>query len=65
VRVTSDVKFLVDVGRQAVPVRSDAALDRALAVTGGEPFDAWGLWDGHSLRLGAVAKPGKAPEVVG
>jgi hypothetical protein len=65
VRVTSDVKFLVDVGRQAVLVRSDAALDRALAVTGGEPFDAWGLWDGHSLRLGAVAKPGKAPEVVG
>jgi hypothetical protein len=65
VRPTGDTRYLVDVRRQAVPVRSDAALDRALAVTGGAPFDAWGLWDGRSLRLGAVAEPGRAPEVVG
>ncbi|WNV91537.1 SWIM zinc finger family protein [Umezawaea sp. Da 62-37] len=65
VRPTADVRFLVDVARRALPVRGDAALDRALALTGGEPFDAWGLWDGHGLRVGAVAEPGKAPEVVG
>ncbi len=65
VRASGDVRFLVDVGRHGLPVRADAALDRALALTGGEPFDAWGLWDGRSLRLGAVAEPGKAPEVVG
>lgn len=65
VRPTSDTKHLVDATRRAVPVRGDAALDRALAMTGGDPFDAWGLWDGRNLRLGAVAEPGKAPEVVG
>ena len=65
VRASGDLRFLVDVGRHGLPVRGDAALDRALAVTGGEPFDAWGIWDGHNLRLGAVAEPGKAPEVVG
>jgi hypothetical protein len=30
----------------------------ALALTGGEAFDAWGLWDGHALRLGAVTVGG-------
>ena len=65
VRASADVKFLLDADRHALPVRGDAALDRALAVTGGDPFDAWGLWDGHTLRLGAVAEPGKAPEIVG
>ncbi|HEX6343307.1 SWIM zinc finger family protein [Umezawaea sp.] len=64
VRASGDLRFLVDAGRRGLPVRGDAALDRALAVTGGEPFDAWGLWDGHGLRLGAVAEPGGAPEVV-
>ncbi|MFE2755481.1 SWIM zinc finger family protein [Actinosynnema sp. NPDC059335] len=65
VRVTEDVRWLVDAGGHGVPVRGDVALDQALAVTGGEAFDAWGLWDGRELRLGAVAMPGGAPEVVG
>ena len=42
----------------------DVATDRALAVHGGRPFDAIGLWDGWSVRLGAVAVPGEAPEVM-
>lgn len=65
VRATADTARLVDAEGRGVPVRGDVALDRALAVTGGEAFDAWGLWDGRELRLGAVARPGGAPEVVG
>jgi hypothetical protein len=64
VRASGDLRFLVDVGRHGLAVRGDEALDRALAITGGEPFDAWGLWNGHHLRLGAVAEPGKPPEPV-
>lgn len=65
VRATEDTGHLVDATGRAVRVRSDLALDQALAVTGGAPFDAWGLWNGRELRLGAVAAPGSAPEVVG
>ncbi|GLZ32580.1 hypothetical protein Lesp02_47680 [Lentzea sp. NBRC 105346] len=56
---------LVDVDQRGVPVRDDSALDLALAITGGAAFDAWGLWDGRTFRLGAVATPGGPPEVVG
>ncbi|GAB2999060.1 SWIM zinc finger family protein [Saccharothrix stipae] len=65
VRVTEDALRLVDGTGRGVRVRGDLALDQALALTGGEPFDAWGLWNGGELRLGAVATPGGAPEVVG
>ncbi|MGM1058162.1 SWIM zinc finger family protein [Saccharothrix sp. Mg75] len=65
VRLTGDTGHLVDGTGHGLPVRADLALDRALAVTGGAAFDAWGLWDGHALRLGAVAGPGRAPEVLG
>ncbi|GAA3460408.1 SWIM zinc finger family protein [Saccharothrix longispora] len=65
VRLTGDTAHLVDGTGRGLPVRADVALDQALAVTGGAAFDAWGLWDGHSLRLGAVAGPGRAPEVLG
>jgi hypothetical protein len=65
VRFTADARHLADAERLVLPVRDDRALDRALAVTGGAEFDAWGLWDGTSVRLGAVAAPGGAPEVVG
>jgi hypothetical protein len=65
VRVTEDTRHLVDATGRGVPVRSDLALDQALALTGGAPFDAWGLWNGRELRLGAVASPGSAPEVLG
>ncbi|MFD1152730.1 hypothetical protein, partial [Saccharothrix hoggarensis] len=65
VRVTEDTGHLVDGAGRGLRVRADLALDQALAVTGGEPFDAWGLWNGRELRLGAVAEPGRAPEVVG
>ncbi|MEU4739271.1 SWIM zinc finger family protein [Actinosynnema sp. NPDC023658] len=65
VRVTEDTARLVDGAGHGVRVRGDLALDQALAVTGGGPFDAWGLWNGRELRLGAVATPGGTPEVVG
>ncbi|MBB5958823.1 hypothetical protein FHS29_005432 [Saccharothrix tamanrassetensis] len=65
VRLTADAKHLLDVSGRGLPVRGDLALDQAIAVTGGEPFDAWGLWNGRELRLGAVAEPGRAPEVLG
>ncbi|MFC6088290.1 SWIM zinc finger family protein [Saccharothrix lopnurensis] len=65
VRPTRDTARLVDGEGRGVPVRADLGLDQALAVTGGGVFDAWGLWDGRELRLGAVALPGGAPEVVG
>jgi hypothetical protein len=54
----------IDADGRALPVVDDIAADRALAIHGGEPFDAIGLWDGWSFRLGAVAEPGGAPEVV-
>ncbi|HEX7302936.1 SWIM zinc finger family protein [Lentzea sp.] len=50
---------LADTSGHALPVRDDSGLDMALALTGGVPFDAWGLWDGHALRLGAIAVDGK------
>ncbi|WP_158850616.1 SWIM zinc finger family protein [Saccharothrix deserti] len=65
VRATEDTRQLVDATGHGVRVRVDLALDQALALTGGGPFDAWGLWNGRELRLGAVAEPGRAPEVVG
>ncbi|GAA1266272.1 SWIM zinc finger family protein [Saccharothrix xinjiangensis] len=65
VRPTRDTAWLVDDEGRGVPVRADLALDQALAVTGGGAFDAWGLWNGRELRLGAVARPGGVPEVVG
>jgi len=65
VRLTAGAEHLVDGTGRGLPVRADSALDQAIAVTGGEPFDAWGLWDGRALRLGAVAEPGRPPEVVG
>ncbi|PSL55460.1 SWIM zinc finger protein [Saccharothrix carnea] len=65
VRVTEDTRHLVDSTGRGIPVRGDLALDQALALTGGALFDAWGLWNGRELRLGATAKPGEAPEVVG
>ncbi|GGP37404.1 SWIM zinc finger family protein [Saccharothrix coeruleofusca] len=65
VRVSADTRHLVDGSGRAVPVRADLALEQAVALTGGAVFDAWGLWDGRVLRLGAVAEPGAAPEVVG
>ncbi|QFZ16140.1 SWIM zinc finger family protein [Saccharothrix syringae] len=65
VRPTADTRALVDAEGRGVPVRDDLGLERALALTGGAPFDAWGLWNGRELRLGAVARPGGAPEVVG
>ncbi|MEO6086947.1 MAG: SWIM zinc finger family protein, partial [Umezawaea sp.] len=37
VRASGDLRFLVDVGRRGLPVRNDAGLDRALAITGGDP----------------------------
>jgi hypothetical protein len=49
---------LADESGHGLPVRDDTGLDMALALTGGAPFDAWGLWDGHALRLGAVAVDG-------
>ncbi|SDH44325.1 SWIM zinc finger [Lentzea fradiae] len=55
---------LVDGTGHGLPVRDDGGLDMALALTGGVPFDAWGLWDGHALRLGAVVVDGRL-EVVG
>jgi hypothetical protein len=54
----------IDSERRALPVLDDVAADRALAIHGGAPFDVFGLWDGWVLRIGAVAKPGGAPEVV-
>ncbi|MFI9008749.1 SWIM zinc finger family protein [Actinosynnema sp. NPDC053489] len=65
VRVTEDTRYLVDPTSRGLPVRGDLALDQALALTGGGAFDAWGLWNGRDLRLGAVAEPGGTPEVVG
>ncbi|MCE6996958.1 SWIM zinc finger domain-containing protein [Saccharothrix sp. S26] len=65
VRVTEDNRHLVDHTGHGLPVRADLALDQALALTGGDPFDAWALWNGRDLRVGAVAIPGEAPEVVG
>ncbi|MFJ6670375.1 SWIM zinc finger family protein [Actinosynnema sp. NPDC091369] len=65
VRVTEDCRHLVDSTGRGLPVRGDLALDQALALTGGAPFDAWALWNGRELRLGAVATSGGAPEVVG
>ncbi|RKT51960.1 SWIM zinc finger family protein [Saccharothrix australiensis] len=65
VRLTADARHLLDATGRGLPVRGDLALDEAVAITGGEPFDAWGLWNGRELRLGAVAGPGRAPEVVG
>jgi hypothetical protein len=65
VRVTEDGRHLVDSTAHGLPVRADLALDQALALTGGHPFDAWGLWNGRELRLGGVALPGEPPEVVG
>lgn len=56
---------LVDADRRGVAVRDDGALDLALAITGGAPFDTWGLWDGRTFRIGAISEPGGAPEVVG
>ena len=56
--------YLVDVSGRPLPVRAGHALARALARTGGEPFDAMGLWDGTALQLCAVAAPGAFPEVV-
>ncbi|MEU4801386.1 SWIM zinc finger family protein [Actinosynnema sp. NPDC023587] len=65
VRLTADTRHLLDAAGRGLPVRDDPALDQAVALTAGEPFDAWGLWNGRELRLGAVAEPGRAPEVVG
>jgi hypothetical protein len=49
---------LADTSGHGLPVRDDSGLDMALALTGGEPFDVWGLWDGHALRIGAIARDG-------
>ncbi|MCC8247483.1 SWIM zinc finger family protein [Saccharothrix luteola] len=65
VRVTADTRHLVDEEGRGLQVRGDLGLDQALALTGGGQFDAWGLWNGRELRLGAVAVAGGAPEVVG
>ncbi|MEV0677101.1 SWIM zinc finger family protein [Actinosynnema sp. NPDC050436] len=65
VRVTADTAHLLDATGRGLPVRDDLALDQAIALTAGGPFDAWGLWNGRELRLGAIAEPGRAPEVVG
>jgi hypothetical protein len=55
---------LVDIEGRGLPVADTVATDRALAIHGGQPFDAAALWDGWDLRLGAVANPGKALEVI-
>ncbi|CCH27454.1 SWIM zinc finger family protein [Actinosynnema sp. NPDC047251] len=65
VRLTADTRHLLDAAGRGLPVRDDQALDQAIALTAGDPFDAWGLWNGRELRLGAVAEPGGAPEVLG
>jgi hypothetical protein len=54
----------VDSDGRALPVVDDVAADRALAIHGGQPFDAVGLWDGWSVRISAAAAPGGAPEVI-
>jgi hypothetical protein len=54
----------VDRDGRALPVVDDVAADRALAVHGGQPFDAIGLWDGWTVRIGAAAVPGGVPEVI-
>ncbi|MBW4719579.1 hypothetical protein [Saccharothrix obliqua] len=64
-RLTADTRRLVDGTGRALPVRADLALDQAVALTAGDPFDAWGLWNGRELALGAIAAPGEPPEVVG
>ncbi len=64
-RLSADTKHLLDTSGRALPVRQDTALDQAIALTAGSPFDAWALWNGRELRLGAVAEPGTPPEVLG
>ncbi|GAA3431618.1 SWIM zinc finger family protein [Kutzneria kofuensis] len=56
--------YLIDATERALPVRAGASLAQALARTGGEPFDAMGLWDGNTVQLCAIAEPGAFPEVV-
>jgi hypothetical protein len=63
IRLTEGM-LAVDTDGRALPVVDDLAADRALAIHGGQPFDAIGLWDGWSFRIGAVAEPGGVPEVV-
>ncbi|XVV03966.1 SWIM zinc finger family protein [Actinosynnema sp. CA-248983] len=65
VRLTADLAHVVDASGRGLPVRADLAVEQAAAVTGGEPFDAWGLWNGREFRVGAVASPGGVPEVLG
>ncbi|KAA2257116.1 hypothetical protein F0L68_25595 [Solihabitans fulvus] len=60
-----DAPVAVDRAGAALPVRADRAFELTLALTGGRRFDGWGLWDGRTLRLGAVAEPGSGPQVVG
>jgi len=56
--------YLIDAADHGLPVRAGASLAQALARTGGEPFDAMGLWDGDFLQLCAIAEPDAFPEVV-
>ncbi|WP_309110129.1 SWIM zinc finger family protein [Saccharothrix sp.] len=65
VRLTADLGHVVDASGRGLPVRADLAVEQAAAVTGGEPFDVWGLWNGRDFRVGAVASPGGVPEVLG
>jgi hypothetical protein len=60
----ADGLLAIDSEGRALPVVDDVASDRALAIHGGQPFDVFGLWDGWAVRIGAVAEPGGAPEVV-
>lgn len=56
--------FAIDVEGRALPVADDIAADRALALHGGNAFDAAGLWDGFTLRLGATATPDSPLEAI-
>lgn len=56
---------LLDTEGHGLRVRDDDGLDRALAVSGGEPFGAICLWDGDVLRLGVATPFGGTPELVG
>jgi hypothetical protein len=55
---------LIDTQGRSLPVADTVATDRALAIHGGNSFDAITLWDGWELKIGAAAKPGRSPEVI-
>ncbi|GAA3860974.1 SWIM zinc finger family protein [Saccharothrix violaceirubra] len=64
VRLSADATHAVDAEGRALRIHAGLALDQVVAITGGTPFDLWALWDGETLRPGAVALAGDAPEVL-